>query len=447
MKKTLLYFRNIFYAATGSKLRFILTWIGFTVGVFLIAAGAIILESYYTAKTKEIRLLPDGTFYVLGYNSSDAEVSKLLSAASVRPCMQLDAGGSGVITSFHLDDERTVIVTAKLMGLSAPTDVVAYFDYTYGSRLASLDIVEGRMLTNEEIKSNARSVVIDEFTAELVFGTASAAVGKRIAMNNNATVDYEIVEEGAEPEPLIYYTVVGVVKNNYYVESDKRDFISALKKRNGQRELNVSSTVYVPFGYEENFGRKTSFADSSCYFLYTSDDADIYQSMKATIGSLAASGRSSSISSVIDKELLYEEAVREIRPIRIGIYVAGAVLILIAGLFCMSILFFSMKERVTEVGVRKAYGASVLDIVVQFLLENILITIFSILTAVAAAILISMKTESYIIGNFLFDYEVIITELNIILPVLIGFLQCIVFTIIPCVRYSALNVTSALKFE
>lgn len=448
MKKIILYIKTAYAAAVGSKLRFFLTWIGFAVGVFLVAAGAIILESYYTATTKEIRIMPDDTFFVSGSDISDSDVSFLLSAYSKQPCIQLDGAATSTLTYFKLTDERSVNVSGTFYGLSAQTDTVAYFDYDYGYRLVELKLAEGRLISKEDIVSNSKVAVIDEFTAELVFGKKSGVVGKRIIMNNNSSYfGIESHADGETPTEPVYFEIIGVIKNNYYVEKGHRDFLDILEKPKGQKEIEVNSTVYVPFNFQEHLGNKTTFQDATCYFLYTSSDKAEFESMKSAVDSFVTQKKNTTISTAIDKELLYEEAIQEIRPIRIGIYVAGAVLILISGLFCMSIMFFSMKERITEIGIRKAYGASALDIFVQFLIENLIITLFSVITAIVLAILIAMKTENYIINNLFLDYEVMITSINILLPILVGVIQCVVFTLIPCIRYSALNVTSALKSE
>jgi len=113
----------------------------------------------------------------------------------------------------------------------------------------------------------------------------------------------------------------------------------------------------------------------------------------------------------------------------------------------MSIIFFAMKERVYEIGVKKAFGASVIDIVFQFWLENLLIIVISVIVAVFGAVFTVVLCEKYIVENIYRYFEVYISKKNIILPILFGVAQGVFFTSIPCIRYSMLSVVRALKLE
>ena len=55
--------------------------------------------------------------------------------------------------------------------------------------------------------------------------------------------------------------------------------------------------------------------------------------------------------------------------------VCGTISLLVGGIVIMNILLASFNERVREVGTRKALGATGLDIVAQFLVESVVVTI------------------------------------------------------------------------
>ena len=54
----------------------------------------------------------------------------------------------------------------------------------------------------------------------------------------------------------------------------------------------------------------------------------------------------------------------------------GAISLLVGGIVIMNILLASFNERVREVGTRKALGATGLNILAQFLVESVVVTIF-----------------------------------------------------------------------
>ncbi|MDE6699314.1 MAG: FtsX-like permease family protein, partial [Lachnospiraceae bacterium] len=153
------------------------------------------------------------------------------------------------------------------------------------------------------------------------------------------------------------------------------------------------------------------------------------------------------ISNIIDKENLKIALEQELEPIRYAINIVTAVLMIISGVAYMSILFFSLKERISEIGIRKAFGASSLDIVFQFFLENMIITILAVVSAVLISILIGAGTSEFMQNNLLRDYELDVSLEIIMKPILFGLIQCIVFTVIPSVRFSLMKVANALRQE
>ena len=55
--------------------------------------------------------------------------------------------------------------------------------------------------------------------------------------------------------------------------------------------------------------------------------------------------------------------------------VCGTISLLVGGIVIMNILLASFNERVREVGTRKALGATGLNIMAQFLVESVVVTL------------------------------------------------------------------------
>jgi putative ABC transport system permease protein len=126
----------------------------------------------------------------------------------------------------------------------------------------------------------------------------------------------------------------------------------------------------------------------------------------------------------------------------IGVFVF--LFMLLPTLNLVNINITRIMERSSEIGVRKAFGASSRTLVYQFIVENIILTLLGgligvILTFIAIEVLNSAK----LIANL---------ELSINFMVLfIGLLVCLIFGLLsgvyPAWRMSKLNVVTALKVQ
>jgi putative ABC transport system permease protein len=63
--------------------------------------------------------------------------------------------------------------------------------------------------------------------------------------------------------------------------------------------------------------------------------------------------------------------------------------LLVAGIGVMNMMLVSVTERTREIGIRKAVGARRSDILIQFLVESVLVSVFGGLAGVAAGIIAS----------------------------------------------------------
>ncbi len=101
-------------------------------------------------------------------------------------------------------------------------------------------------------------------------------------------------------------------------------------------------------------------------------------------------------------------------------------------------------ERSSEIGVRKAFGASSKTLVYQFIVENIILTLLGgVIGLILSVIAIQLINSANLIANL---------ELSVNFMVLfIGLLVCLFFGLLsgvyPAWRMSKLNVVTALKAQ
>ena len=113
----------------------------------------------------------------------------------------------------------------------------------------------------------------------------------------------------------------------------------------------------------------------------------------------------------------------------------------VGGIGIMNVMLVSVTERTREIGVRLAVGAHPGNIVFQFLLESVLISLGGGLRGIAVGVLAIPHASSLNQGRALLDIESIPLALGV--AVLTG----VVFGLYPAVRAARLNPIEALRYE
>ena len=127
-----------------------------------------------------------------------------------------------------------------------------------------------------------------------------------------------------------------------------------------------------------------------------------------------------------------------------AISIFAFILMILPTLNLVNINITRIMERSSEIGVRKAFGASSSTLVYQFIVENIILTLLGgVIGVILSVIVLQIINGAHLIANL---------ELTVNFTVLfIGLLVCLVFGLIsgvyPAWRMSKLNVVTALKAQ
>jgi putative ABC transport system permease protein len=78
-----------------------------------------------------------------------------------------------------------------------------------------------------------------------------------------------------------------------------------------------------------------------------------------------------------------------------------AIALIIGAIVVMNIMLVSVTERTKEIGIRKALGARRADILKQFLVEAVVLTIIGGFAGVAIAWLLGLVVSMYVIQTYL----------------------------------------------
>jgi putative ABC transport system permease protein len=121
--------------------------------------------------------------------------------------------------------------------------------------------------------------------------------------------------------------------------------------------------------------------------------------------------------------------------------VIAGISLIVGGIGIMNIMYVSVTERTREIGLRMSIGASSMDILLQFLIEAILISITGGLLGVVLGI-----SAARLVSIFL-HWPTLVTQGSILLSSLVCFVTGVFFGYYPALKASRLDPIEALHYE
>jgi putative ABC transport system permease protein len=272
---------------------------------------------------------------------------------------------------------------------------------------------EGRFITAEDLARSAKVTVLGSTRREELFG-GRPALGQVVTIGGDR------------------YTVVGVMeRKEFYWNSANHN---SLEWMNRFVFLPVTSMIARMAGDRQN--QKVAYINVQV--------RDVKQMDKATDEVKTILRRSHG--GVEDFQVFNRAAFMRQREQQDRIYdvtflVCGAISLLVGGIVIMNILLASFNERVREVGTRKALGATGLNIMAQFLVESVVVTIFGGLLGLALGVGFTTAMSTLI------QQPVVMTPRIMAIGLMFAVSVGIFFGFYPAVRAARLNPIEALRYE
>lgn len=318
-----------------NKIKTFLTSLGITIGVssvvLLIALG-LGLKAYIQ---QQFESLGTNTLYVMPGNTSSGR------------------GMASSMTSEIRFDEKDVTSLKKVKNVTAVIPFVSGYasiqgtidtsTYEYAGTTAdvfdamNLEIEYGVPFTKSDVEKGSKKIVIGPKVAEKIFGSVDAAIGKTVKMKDTI------------------YKVVGIPK---------------AKGGGGLGAPSVDEHVYLPYTATYSFNPSKKFM---MIYLKTTDNAEMQLIKQDSLKILTKRYSKDDVSVMEQTELL--NMIDSIFSILNTVLIAiAAISLVVGGVGIMNIMYMSVVERIREIGIRRAIGATKKDILYQFMAEAVLLS-------------------------------------------------------------------------
>ena len=397
-------------AVLRNKMRSFLTTLGIIIGV-----GAVIAMMAIGAGA---RSQVEQAFAAMGTN-----LLIILPGSSQSGGVRGGFGSQPTLTKDDLDAIKTQIPTVKraaaalssnqsLVGEDAnwTTRVTGTTPEYFDIRTWPMD--SGVGITDQDVEGGTKVVVLGHTVAEKLFGSYADPVGQSVRI-------------GSTP-----FTVVGV----------------AIRKGQSTNGQDYDDAAFIPIStYEQKIqGGLNSYIQGTIYVEADSSD-DVSRAQTAITGMLrdrhhllARDDDDFSIRNMSEVAGARQQGTDTMTAFLASV---AAVSLLVGGIGIMNIMLVSVTERTREIGLRMALGAKPFDILAQFLIEAL------VLSLAGGAIGIAMGVAAAQIIGSRFQWPILVQPNVIVASVVFSATVGIVFGLYPARKASGLDPIDALRYE
>ncbi len=342
------------------------------------------------------------------------------------------------------------------------TNVIQVSLYSVPNKTMDIDLLE-RIAENESIDMAA--------PVEYHFAIVRSDISKVNGSIKSTTHDYFVMEELSlakgrlftdfENENYKKVAVIGsrvaltlfgntqCINKTFKVETDTYTVIGILEPKGSSWGEDLDNIIYIPF-YS---GQKTFKIKGINEFYVRAIDEDVVSLTETTIKSYLRNwiapysdvSQEQDISETDQYFSIYSDTVSiqalndSMRTITALISGIGGISLLVGCIGIINIMLISIYERTKEIGIRKALGAKDGNILVQFLLEAVVLTLIGGIIGSLGGIGVS-----FIAGNML-DITPKVTMLVIFIAVSLSIFTGLISGIYPAIRASRMEPVEALR--
>lgn len=379
--------KSAFSSIWSRKVRSFLTSLGVIIGVFAVSALLSVGQASINQMNESMDDL-NAELIDIGLYSQDKKMS-------LNEIKKIEELSSVDIAAPYITNNGEI---TKGENESSPKIVGTTSDW---SEIKDIKMNRGRFLSHIDVENESKSVVLGLTICLEMFA-------------NTDVIGQEVFIDG------IKYVVIGVVdemKSNFMSNPNKEIYVPITTM---QIYSNIDSIGNVSVLPKENMAKEAN------------------NEIKSLLSKKYPSKNDYHVSSDENIQKYIEESNKIMMALLGGI---GGISLLVSGIGIMNIMLVSVRERTKEIGIRKAVGAKRKDIMIQFLIEAMGLSLFGGLLGIGMTAI-----ASRFLGGAL-NMQITLETWIILLSTLFSLFVGIIFGLYPAMKASALRPVEALHYE
>ncbi len=389
-------------ALRSNRLRTALTTLGPTIGTASVILVVTISLSSKDLILDQIRGIGSNLVYAdyqaPGENSAkvEADFVKIADVQALRDRL----GNSIIAATAVMNGHDQIVIDGKVHEMTLD-GIDEYY-----ARVRNLQLLKGRFIDESDIALRQRvCMLIDKFAVRL-YGSQEAAIGQTVKVHQ------------------LEFTVIGTF----------RERTSTF----GQGEI-TDDTMLIPITVMKYF---VDYERIEPVYLQVRNASDVRYVTKQVEEILESRHRPGAKYNVQNLSAILDTADEIATVLTIVLIIVSAIALVISGIGIMNIMLVTVTERTREIGLRMALGASRKEVLMQFLVESVLISMAGGAMGIAIGLALPLS-----IGFFTDQVKVPISLWSVVVAFGVSFIVGVGFGMLPARRASQLNPTEALRYE
>ena len=388
-------------ALNANKVRTFLTALGLVIGnasVILVVTISLTSRDYILEQIRGIGSNIIWAYYDAGNRNSAAVDADFIKTGDL-DAVRAQLGSRVIAATGVMKDFDRILINGR------EREVVLIGSDEHYAAVRNLVILSGRSLDAADVSKRQRVAMLTEKLAQLIYGSQAGAVGQILKLHG------------------LQFTVVGSFK-----EKTESFGLSELSKES----ILIPITVLRYFSPVEHI--------DPLYIQVRRPD-EVEPVTKVVREIIQRRHRPGAAYLVENLSGILEAANNIALILTLVLILVSAIALLISGIGIMNIMLVTVTERTREIGIRMAVGATRRDVLSQFLVEAVIISVSGGFIGILIGVAIPLSVR------YLADIRIPVATESIVVAFAVSILVGLIFGLLPANRASRLNPTEALHYE